>query len=643
MLALSLAALFVFVFGAFAYGSATVMCLRHTPVWGPYRQYAGTVRSRIDVVSLALMGVSTVWFVLHALIEFGLLAGVGREEGLFDLAALILVFAFPPLIMHTVFLEAHHEDREPPGPVWKWMLVAMYVVSPAFGIWVLAAIFNLVGRPGSLRLVIGAGIGGLFVATSIYSAVIMLRTKRASMTTEQRKLRNVMLGLFVTMGLVFILQIASEQQRLVLAAILNRLTRATPLAFLVASVYFENRFEFYDLVIKRGVLLMLSLLVFGTFLVFGLPWLEQIPAGAARPWLFAVALVPVAMVMPFFYTRAERWLDRMWFGREFTPVEAVKHVLAAMQPATDEASLVTAAERRLSEIFHVPVVVLIGEARPPGNGAIEADIPASSPVSGTPARIVVLRQPGSRPLLSEDLALLRSLGGVFGFMLENVHLQRRRQEQEQLAQELRLQSSRSELKALRAQINPHFLFNALNAIASLIHTDPARADAAVEQLAEVFRYTLRRSDSEWAPLEQELQFAHAYLDVEQARFGHRLAFTIDADAGSRTAHVPSMLLQTLVENAVKHGISQTRGPGHIDIHAAATDGRLVLEVRDTGPGLATSADAARRVDGESFGLRSVRDRLQGHFGDRAALSLRRDEDRQLTVARIDMPLMAGHP
>ena len=125
--------------------------------------------------------------------------------------------------------------------------------------------------------------------------------------------------------------------------------------------------------------------------------------------------------------------------------------------------------------------------------------------------------------------MLRSLGGVFGFMLDNVRLQRKRQEQELVAQELRLQTSRSELKALRAQINPHFLFNALNAIASLIHTDPARADAAVEQLAEVFRYTLRRSDQEWAPLDQELAFARAYLDVEQARFGTRLAFGIDSD------------------------------------------------------------------------------------------------------------------
>ena len=168
--------------------------------------------------------------------------------------------------------------------------------------------------------------------------------------------------------------------------------------------------------------------------------------------------------------------------------------------------------------------------------------------------------------------MLRSLGGVFGFMLENIRLQRKRQEQEQLAQELRLQSSKSELKALRAQINPHFLFNALNAIASLIHTDPGRADEAVEQLAEVFRYTLRRSDSEWAPLDQELTFARAYLDVEQARFGQRLTCTIDSDHPSPVPLVPSMLLQTLLENAVKHGVSQARGPGRIEVIVRTTAG-----------------------------------------------------------------------
>jgi two-component system LytT family sensor kinase len=244
------------------------------------------------------------------------------------------------------------------------------------------------------------------------------------------------------------------------------------------------------------------------------------------------------------------------------------------------------------------------------------------------------------------MTLLRSLGGVFGFMLENIRLQRKRVEQEQLAQELRLQTSKSELKALRAQINPHFLFNALNAIASLIHTDPARADEAVEQLAEVFRYTLRRSDSEWAPLDQELIFARAYLDVEQARFGQRLVCTIDSDHQVPAPSIPSMLLQTLLENAVKHGVSQERGPGRIDVIVRTTGDEVTIEVRNTGPvardpsaheatargGLVRSGQG-----GEGFGLHSVRERLKGHFGDRASFTLTRDEAARMTVARLTLP------
>src|SRR5690606_10237874 len=160
--------------------------------------------------------------------------------------------------------------------------------------------------------------------------------------------------------------------------------------------------------------------------------------------------------------------------------------------------------------------VRVDDQPSPDGAGVEVD--ATTP-SGGRVRFVAVNTSSTRLLLSEDLAMLRSLAGVFGFMLETVRLQLKRQEQELIAHDLRLQTSRSELKALRAQINPHFLFNALNAIASLIHTDPLRADEAVEQLAEVFRYTLRRSDSDWAPLDQELAFARAYLDVEQARFG----------------------------------------------------------------------------------------------------------------------------
>jgi two-component system, LytTR family, sensor kinase len=150
----------------------------------------------------------------------------------------------------------------------------------------------------------------------------------------------------------------------------------------------------------------------------------------------------------------------------------------------------------------------------------------------------------------------------------------------------------------------------------------------------VFRYTLRRSDSEWAPLDQELAFARAYLDVEQARFGQRLNATIDSDHVTPAPMIPSMLLQTLLENAVKHGVSQQRGPGRIDVIVRNSAEQIVIEVRNTGP-----AESSRpgNAEGEGFGLRSVRERLKGHFGERATFSLARDEAQGMTIARIVMP------
>jgi hypothetical protein len=633
MILVSIVFLFVYLFGAYAYGAATVFSFREVgPAWGGLdRESAPGAPPRLDKPGLALFAISTVWFVLHSLIEFRNLAGEDTSRTWLELGTLI-VFLFPPVIMHTVYLEACVPLKQLPR-IYGVLLAAMYVVSPLLGVYLIAGIFDLVPVPQQVGPWIGVAIGGLFTLTSLYAITLMLQRPRAAKTPDQARLANVMIFLFAGMSGLFIAMIFMDEQRLIVE-ILNRLTRAAPLYFLIASVYFENRFVFYDLVVKRAVMILLSLVVLGVYLAATLPWLQQLPSGAVRPWLFAIALVPVAMVMPWVLSRAERWLDRMWLGREFTPVEAVKHVLAAMQPATDERSLVEATEARFSEIFGARIAILIGDQQAEGP-ATEMEVAMPTPVSGQAVRIAVLKIPGMRRILSEDFAMLRSLAGVFGFMLENIRLQSRRQEQDQLAQALRLQSSKSELKALRAQINPHFLFNALNAIASLIHTDPARADEAVEQLAEVFRYTLRRSDSEWAPLDQELTFARAYLDVEQARFGQRLTCTIDSDHFAPPPLIPSMLLQTLLENAVKHGVSQAREPGRIDVIVRTTGGKVTVEVRNTGP----KAEHRAPREGEGFGLHSVRERLKGHFGDQASFVLMRDEATGITIARITMPLV----
>lgn len=632
MVVISLVFLFVYLFGAYAYGAATVYGLREmSPLWGESsRSYAPQVRRRIDRAGLALFAISTAWFVIALLLEFRDFTG-NTQEGWLDLAQFI-VFLFPPVIMHTVYLESQCEGDPRPPAIYRYALAGMYILGPLAAFWMIAAIFERVPYPKPLGLFIVVTIGAMFTVASVYSSLLMLRRPPRQHTADQLKLRNVMIAGFAGLSAIFIILIFLREPQL-LGMILERVSKSSPLFFMIASIYYENRFEFYDQLIKRAVLLLFSIIVVGVSMAATLPFLDALPGGMARPWLFAVALAPLAMVMPWLMSRTERLLDQLWLGREFTPVEAVKHVLAAMQPATDEHTLIEAAEARLSEIFGAKIVVLVG-SRAIFEPASGTEIKLTSPVSGAVVRIIVTPDPKSRRLLSEDLAMLRSLGGVFGFMLENIRLQRKRVEQEQLAQDLRLQSSKSELKALRAQINPHFLFNALNAIASLIHTDPGRADEAVEQLAEVFRYTLRRSDSEWAPLDQELTFARAYLDVEQARFGQRLTCTIESDHQSPAPLVPSMLLQTLLENAVKHGVSQARGPGRIDVIVRTTSDQVTLEVRNTGP---AETRATRPRDGEGFGLHSVRERLKGHFGDRATFGLTRDEAAGITVARIAMP------
>jgi signal transduction histidine kinase len=180
------------------------------------------------------------------------------------------------------------------------------------------------------------------------------------------------------------------------------------------------------------------------------------------------------------------------------------------------------------------------------------------------------------------------------------------------ARQLTELAATAQLAALRAQINPHFLFNSLNSIAQLIHTDPDKAEACVERLADLFRYVLRRAEQEFVPLSEELEMAQAYLDIERARFGDRLQVETRVDPQSLRQLIPNLILQPLVENAIKHGLSQKRGTGTIRIDARVDDGLLTLAVVDDGLGMAGPALAG--VYERGVGLRNLRDRLARLYG-----------------------------
>jgi signal transduction histidine kinase len=209
---------------------------------------------------------------------------------------------------------------------------------------------------------------------------------------------------------------------------------------------------------------------------------------------------------------------------------------------------------------------------------------------------------------------------------------RQLKEKERQEEQLRALATQAELKALKAQIDPHFLFNTLNTIAQLIHTDSTRAEATVERLAEMFRYVLDGSERGLVPLEEELAFVDAYLEIERARFGQRLRVTRQIAPQISEAPVPSLILQPLVENAVRHG--QGDG-GSIDLtlRVLRQDEEVLITVADQGPGMPTGH---RIGEGPGHGLHNVDQRLKKTYGDGYGLKIAANEP-QGAVVTVRIP------
>jgi signal transduction histidine kinase len=211
---------------------------------------------------------------------------------------------------------------------------------------------------------------------------------------------------------------------------------------------------------------------------------------------------------------------------------------------------------------------------------------------------------------------------------------RRAAERDRAVDTMRTELAQAELRALRAQINPHFLFNTLNTIASLIRQDPEAAEDVTTRLAELFRYALRGSRRGTAPLREELEFLRHYLAIERTRFGERLQVVEDIAPGLDAVEVPSLLLQPLVENAVRYAVADRVHGGRIAVSARAEAGVLMLEVADDGPGI----DPASPPSGNGFGLHSVRERLRA-AGPPHALEVHSAPGAGTRV-RVTVPLVA---
>ena len=183
------------------------------------------------------------------------------------------------------------------------------------------------------------------------------------------------------------------------------------------------------------------------------------------------------------------------------------------------------------------------------------------------------------------------------------------------AAEIEARLGEARLQLLRAQLRPHFLFNALNAISELVHEDPNSADRMIGRLSELLRATLRTADRQTVTLDDELDLVGHYLFIQQARFGDRLAISIEVPDNCRRAMVPHLILQPLVENAIQHGLAPRAAGGTIQITAAVQGDTLRIIVADDGVGMPAATPP------EGIGLGNTRARLNSIYGDAASLDL----------------------
>lgn len=233
---------------------------------------------------------------------------------------------------------------------------------------------------------------------------------------------------------------------------------------------------------------------------------------------------------------------------------------------------------------------------------------------------------------------------VYGLIVFAIHAfvfyQNLQTEKEQKLR-VKTQLARAELHALKMQLQPHFLFNTLHSISSLVLEEPAKATTMIARLGDFLRLTLEHSEQQFVTLKEEIEFARCYLEIEQARFSDRLQIKFDVEAASLTARVPHLILQPLVENAVQHAVAPRAAGGWIRISAERFDNGIRVEIADGGEGI--SAPAAKNGisnNGKGVGLANVRGRLRQLYGADHKFEMNDNPAGGLTVV-LEMPFADG--
>ena len=408
-----------------------------------------------------------------------------------------------------------------------------------------------------------------------------------------------------------------------------------PLAF--AILYQDYRFALADLFLKQALTLLALVAVVSA------AWSALSPAmtgGTPTPSAIGALLacwVATALAFPWIRRGVTTFVDRVVLAR-VDYVRLLDALDLELRPCEREDE---ALDRACATVGPALSAQAITWGRMPTAPTHRPPNELMIPTADAPLyvlRIGVLS--GGRRLLSDDLAMLDRVAFTLARRIDAMRLSEERYQRELNDRELHTLAAETELRALRAQVNPHFLFNTLTTVGYLIQSAPPRALETLLRLTALLR-TVLRSEGEFTTLSRERDLIDDYLSIERERFEERLQVTIDIPDHLGNVQIPPLIVQPLIENAIKHGIAAARAGGQVTVQArmdvARGHSQLVIQVRNTGAPL----HAAGTESGAGVGLRNVNQRLRLYYNGLASLTLASDAD-GATIAELRMPVGARH-
>jgi two-component system, LytTR family, sensor kinase len=388
-----------------------------------------------------------------------------------------------------------------------------------------------------------------------------------------------------------------------------------PLAF--AILYQDYRFGFADLFLKQALtLIALVAIVFATWSSLS----PSLTTGAPTPRAIGTLLtcwVATALVFPRIRRGISTFVDRVVLARA-DYATLLETLASGLEPCDREDSALDFTCREVAPALSAHTI----SWEPADDDAARVSVHEVVVPTADAPRYMLSIGPlaGGRRLLSDDFAMLDRVALIVARRIDAIRLIEERHQRELHDREMRALATEAELRALRAQINPHFLFNALTTIGYLIQSAPPRALKTLMRLTALLR-TVLRSEGEFTTLSRERELIDDYLGIERERFEERLRVVLDIPDHVREIQIPSLIVQPLVENAIKHGIAAARSGGVIAVTAALeSDGKrptLIIRVSNTGAPL---TDALARAGG-GLGLRNVEQRLRHYYNGEASLRL----------------------